>query len=136
MLEGEGSVKTAASPEFHARSMKLRTAATFFALPTKLALGDQAALQRPLDERHALLVLRQVLDPELLEQGAQVGLDRVDAEVELVGDLPLVAGVANEGPSLNGRQSSTSTRRWPGRRRRRSARRRRSRSGAVPAGAR
>src|SRR6476620_6585548 len=57
------------------------------ARPLQLAPGDQAQGDGPLDELGPLLVLRQVLDVELLEQRPQVGLDRVDAQVELTGDL-------------------------------------------------
>src|SRR3954454_1345883 len=50
------------------------------------ALGDNAAVDRALAEPRALLVLRQVRHAEDLEQRAQVRLDRLDAEHELVGD--------------------------------------------------
>ena len=53
----------------------------------EVARRDDAGLQRLGHQPRALLVLRQVLDPEALEQRAQVRLDRVDAEVQLVGDL-------------------------------------------------
>src|SRR3954447_12295757 len=55
--------------------------------PLQVPPADQAEPQHPLDELDPLLVLRQVLDAELLEQRAQVRLHRVDAEEELVGDL-------------------------------------------------
>ena len=83
-------------------------------LTLQIALGDHPALQRALDQRHALLVLRQVADAELLEQRPQVGLDGVDPEVELLADLAVGGGVANEAPSLYGRQRATSTRFWAG----------------------
>src|SRR6476659_2818849 len=48
---------------------------------------DDAEREGPLDELRALLVLREVLDVELLEEAAQVGLDGIDAEEDLSGDL-------------------------------------------------
>ena len=54
----------------------------------EVARRDDAGLQRLGHQARALLVLGQVLDAEALEQRAQVRLDRVDAEVQLVGDAP------------------------------------------------
>src|SRR6476661_2092442 len=48
---------------------------------------DDAEREGPLDELRALLVLREILDVELLEEAAQVGLDGIDAEEDLSGDL-------------------------------------------------
>src|SRR3954454_20749926 len=45
--------------------------------------ADQAEAEDPLDQLDPLLVLRQVLQLELLEQQAQLGLHRVDAEEQL-----------------------------------------------------
>src|SRR5215217_3542016 len=53
----------------------------------EVAGGDGARLEGELDEARALGVLRQVLHAEALEERAQVGLDRLDAEHEVVGDL-------------------------------------------------
>ena len=53
----------------------------------QVAGGDHAGLQRLGHQPRALLVLRQVLDAEALEQRAQVRLDRIDAEVQLAGDV-------------------------------------------------
>jgi len=54
-----------------------------------VAARDDAVLQRAHHEIRALLVLRQMLDAEVAEQRAQVGFDRVDGKLQLVGD-PLV----------------------------------------------
>src|SRR5665811_547630 len=67
------------------RSYRIYVRSPWF-LALELASADCAALQRPLDQGGALAVLRQILDAELLEQGAHVGLDRVDAELQLGGD--------------------------------------------------
>lgn len=48
---------------------------------------DHAEREGELDEAGALPVLRKVLDLELFEQRAEVRLDRVDRDDELVGDL-------------------------------------------------
>ena len=61
------------------------------AVALEVARRDDAGLQRLGHEPRALLVLGQVLDAEALEERAQVRLDRVDAEVQLVGDV-LVGG--------------------------------------------
>src|SRR5680860_514633 len=53
---------------------------------SELAAADRAALHRPLGQGNPLAILRQVLDPELPEEGAHVGLDRIDAELQLGGD--------------------------------------------------
>src|SRR3954468_2965206 len=53
----------------------------------ELPAADEAEPEDPLDELDPLLVLREVLDVELLEQRAQMGLHGVDAEEQLVGDL-------------------------------------------------
>ena len=52
--------------------------------PLEVARPDDAGPQRLQREARALLVLRQVVDPERLEQRAQRALDRVDAHHELV----------------------------------------------------
>ena len=49
--------------------------------------ADESPLDRPLGELRALLVLGQPGDAEQLVHRAQVGLDGVEAEVELVADL-------------------------------------------------
>ena len=67
---------------------------------------DDALEQRHRGEPGALLVLRQVLEPEALEQRPQVGLDRVDAEETSSAISRFVAGVANA-ESRTGRQSAT-----------------------------
>jgi len=57
------------------------------ALPSEVAFRDEAELQGHLDQPRPLLVLRQVLDTEFVEQRPQVRLDRVDAQEQLFGDL-------------------------------------------------
>src|SRR5918999_5807734 len=52
-----------------------------------VSLRHDALQQRDRGEPGALLVLREVLEPEALEQRAQVRLDGVDAERDLLGDL-------------------------------------------------
>src|SRR5215210_1101303 len=64
---------------------------------SEVALGDQTALHRPLGQGGALLVLREVAESELLEEGPQVGLDRVDAEVQLGGDVAVGRGGGEAG---------------------------------------
>ena len=54
-------------------------------------LADDAGLERAPRELGALAVLRQVADAEQVEQRAQVALDRLDAEEQLVGDLAVGA---------------------------------------------
>src|SRR5688572_20024450 len=58
---------------------------------SEIPAADQAEPEDAFDQLDALLVLRKVLDLELLEQQAQLGLHGVDAEEQLVGDL-LVGG--------------------------------------------
>ena len=60
-----------------------------------VVVGDEPAVEGALRQADALLVLRKLLHTELLEQRAQVCLDRADAQVELVGDL-LVRGGGGE----------------------------------------
>ena len=53
----------------------------------QVARGQHAGLQRLGHETRALLVLRQVLDAEALEERAQVRLHRVDAQMQLARDV-------------------------------------------------
>ena len=62
---------------------------------SKLSPADHTALQSTLNQCRPLLILRQVLDSELLEEGPHVGLDRIDAEVQLAGDH-LIGGRSGE----------------------------------------
>ena len=77
-------------------------------------LGDahRARRHRALGETQPLLVLRQVVDLELRETGAEMALDGVDRQDELVGDLPVRGGFAKLAPLAKGRQSARSTTRW------------------------
>ena len=56
--------------------------------PKEIPPANQALLEGAHRQRGALLVLRQRVDAEGLEEAAQVRLDRVDAEEDLRGDLP------------------------------------------------
>src|ERR1044072_3353447 len=62
------------------RSSALASLVAGVATASNLAPPDDAPRQRPLDQGDPLAVLRQVLDPELLEERPHVGLDRVDAD--------------------------------------------------------
>jgi hypothetical protein len=54
-----------------------------------LVRQDQTGLQRHLGEARSLLVLRQVLETELVEQDSQMRLHGVEAEAQIVGHLPV-----------------------------------------------
>ena len=59
--------------------------------------------------RSRFSLLAEVADAELVEQHAEVGLHRVDAEEQLGGDVGVRGGTPNPGESLNGRQSASNT---------------------------
>ena len=69
------------------------------AVACEVLVADRPALERPLDQRDALLGARQPVEGEPLEQRAQVGLDHVGAERELGRDL-LVRRRGRERPLL------------------------------------
>ena len=68
-------------------------------LPSPVPPLEVSTLDDELDQSCPLLVVGQFLDLELAEEGAQVRLDRVDAEAHLVGDL-LVGGGGGEAAAV------------------------------------
>jgi hypothetical protein len=60
------------------------------------SVGDRAALDRAAGELGPLAVLRQLADPEAVEQHLEVALDGVDAQEQRLGDLAVRRG-AGEG---------------------------------------
>ena len=70
------------------------------------------ACRRVFGEPHALGLLGQLVEPEALVEHAQVALDRVHPEVELVATSLLDAGVARPRASTKGRASAARIARW------------------------
>ena len=73
---------------------------------------DVAARDRQLDQPRPPLARGQVLDPELAVEGAQVSLDRIDAEEDRVGDLLVGRRGGKWVAPENGRQSAARMRTW------------------------
>src|SRR5882757_2177985 len=83
-----GSVaSTLARSAIRQKPPKVECSATLYVGGVEVARRYQPVLKSHLDQSRALLILRQVVDAELVEKAPQVGLDRVEAHEQLVGDL-------------------------------------------------